>query len=95
MSLVADIRELVLDILNGSIPPGSTTVTMQTSLDDIDFDSLALTAIVARTELAFDLRFSSTDILSMMQAMLVCDLVDLIHDRALAQTAPPRSTTAS
>ncbi|AMV08590.1 hypothetical protein AC028_18620 [Xanthomonas citri pv. aurantifolii] len=77
------VKELVLDALHGAYADAHGPIDMETLLDDIEFDSLGLTAVVSRAEAEHGVEFLSSQILDMYQAMRVADLVETI-EKAIA-----------
>ncbi|MEX1830113.1 hypothetical protein [Luteibacter sp. CQ10] len=73
------VKELVLDALRGAYGDAHGPIDMETLLDDIEFDSLGLTAVVLQAEAEHDVAFLSSQILEMYQAMRVADLVEAIE----------------
>lgn len=79
MDLTSSVQALVLDTLLTACRLEPSQLTLQTDLGDIGFDSLSLTAVVARVESDYDVQFSSDHILGMFQTMLVIDLAQVIE----------------
>lgn len=78
MSLTAAMRSLVLDALRTAYD-ANADITLDTDLGDLGFDSLGLTAVVARAESDYDIEFTSEHVMAMYQAARVADLVDAIE----------------
>lgn len=79
MDLTVDVQALVLETLRSVYENQGQTLSLDTDLGDIEFDSLGLTALVARAELTYQVSFSSEDILAMYQSMLVADLAEAVE----------------
>ena len=71
--------QLVLEALSTAYGLDTGAIDPSTDLGDIGFDSLGLTAIVARAEAEYDVEFSSERILEMYQSLLVTDLARAIE----------------
>lgn len=78
MSLTAAVQTLVLESLRAAYDEHAG-IALDSDLGDIGFDSLGLTAIVARAESEYGIEFTSEHILAMYQSMLVADLVQAIE----------------
>ncbi len=79
MDLTAAVQTLVLEALQSGYELERDSIGPDTDLGDIGFDSLGLTAVVARAESKYDVEFSPEHILEMYQSMLVVDLVRAIE----------------
>jgi acyl carrier protein len=79
MGMKSSVQQLVLDTLQSACNAKHVQITQHTDLGDLGFDSLILTAIVTRAECAFGVRFSSDQIMSMFQTLLVMDLTEAIE----------------
>jgi acyl carrier protein len=78
MNLTAAVQTLVLESLQAAYDE-YVGITLESDLGDIGFDSLGLTAVVARAESEYDVEFSPEHILEMYQSMLVADLAQAIE----------------
>jgi acyl carrier protein len=79
MDLTAAVQTLVLEALQSGYELDRDSIALDTDLGDIGFDSLGLTAVVARAESEYGVEFSSEHILEMYQSMRVADLVRAIE----------------
>ena len=79
MDLTTAVQTLVLEALQSGYELDRDSITLETDLGDIGFDSLGLTAVVARAESEYGVEFTSEHILRMYQSMLVADLVNAIE----------------
>ena len=79
MDLSAAVQTLVIEALRSGYELGPDAITPDTDLGDIGFDSLGLTAVVARAESEYGVEFSMERILDMYQSMRVADLAQAIQ----------------
>jgi acyl carrier protein len=89
MNLTAAVQTLVLESLQ-AVYEEHAGITLESDLGDIGFDSLGLTAVVARAESEYDIEFSPEHILEMYQSMLVSDLAQAIETGIVESTNAAR-----
>ena len=80
MSRMDVVQGIVIETLQEVSGPEAVVITPETDLGDLGFDSLGLTAVVARIESEFAVQFETHHILEMYQSMLVSDLAQAIAD---------------
>lgn len=84
MGSMTSAQSLVLDALHAAYP-ANADIALDTDLDALGFDSLGLTAIVARAESDYGIEFSSDHVLAMYRSARVVDLAEAI-ERGIAQS---------
>ncbi len=64
-----------------------SALTLETSLVDIGIDSLNMTAVLARIELVYDCQLKEEQVIEVLQADRIADVVQLVRDFT-ADTTP-------
>lgn len=82
---------LVLEALQSGYGLEQGSLALDTDLGDLGFDSLGLTAVVARAESEYGVEFTSDHILEMYQSMRVADLARAIEAGIADQRAAAQS----
>lgn len=87
MELTTAIQTLVIEALQSGYELERDAIKLETDLGDLGFDSLGLTAVVARAESEYGVEFSPEHILEMYQSMRVSDLAQAIEAGVAAHRA--------